>query len=320
MDLIYTNAERVDQGTLEAYALDLSFGAKENDFEITLDAASLLEYGAALYIEGTEYGGIVDGLKTQTKSQTITYFGRTWHGVMNSKVIEPDAGQAYLKVSGDANEVIASVLARLGLDDLFEASDEESGITISNYQFARYCFGYDGLISMLTANDAKLKIAWEDRKVRLSAVPIVDYASAPLDDDTAELSVEKHDKKVNHIICLGKGELTEREVHHFYIDKNGNVSDTQHYFGLDEYTAIYENTNAEDSEELISGGKARLRELRRNDKAEISAAEVEGVPFDIGDIVGATDLKTGISVSAAITQKIVRVQNGVVDIEHQTGG
>lgn len=320
MDLIYTDASREDIGALQAYALDLSFGAKENDFEITLSADFLLEYGAFIYIEGTEYGGIVDGLKTKTDSETITYIGRTWHGLINSKVIEPDAGAAYLKVSGDANEVIGFVLDRLGLGDLFEASEEESGITVNNYQFARYCFGYDGLIAMLTANNAKLHIAWENRKVRLSAVPIVDYANAPLDDDTAKLQIEKHDKKVNHIICLGKGELTEREVHHFYIDQFGQVSTAQYYTGIDEYTAIYENTNAEDTEELTDGGKARLRELQRIDKADISVPEIEGNPYDIGDIVGASNIKTGISVASAVSQKIVRIQNGVIDIEYQTGG
>ena len=38
MDLIYTNANRVDQGVLSAYSFDLSFGEKENDFEMTLGA------------------------------------------------------------------------------------------------------------------------------------------------------------------------------------------------------------------------------------------------------------------------------------------
>ena len=33
MDLIYTNANRVDQGVLLDYELDLAFGADENNFE-----------------------------------------------------------------------------------------------------------------------------------------------------------------------------------------------------------------------------------------------------------------------------------------------
>ena len=106
MDLIYTNSKLIDQGVLDNYAFDLSFGASENDFELTLGINPILESGAMTYIEGTEYGGIVDGRKTTTNGETITYVGRTWHGILNSKIIEPDTGEDYLVVSGDANEVM----------------------------------------------------------------------------------------------------------------------------------------------------------------------------------------------------------------------
>lgn len=320
MDLIYTNANRADQGTLKAYAFDLSFGAKENDFEVTLDAAFTLEFGAFVYMEGTEYGGIVDALKTSTDSKTVTYMGRTWHGVLNSKVIQPDSGEDHLIVSGDANEVLAFLIDRLGLGDLFTATETPSGITIKNHKFNRYCFGYDGIKAMLNEKGAKLKFVWENRSVRLYAEPITDYTKDPVDDDTATLSVEQYNKKVNHLICLGRGDLAAREVIHIYVDQFGRTGDTQYYFGLDEVTDVYENSNAEDTAALRSGGVSRLAELRNNDKAEISLAESAVVPYDIGDIVGASDIKTGVSVAAAVSQKIVRINNGVISTEYQTGG
>ena len=320
MDLIFTDSQRVEVGVFPAYALDLSFGAKENDFEITLADDYLLEYGAYIYFEGTEYGGIVDGLKARTDSRTITYCGRTWHGMLNSKVIEPDSGAAYLTVSGEANEVIGAVLTRLGLDDLFTASETASGITISNYQFARYIKGYDGLAAMLKANGAKLKLSWENKKVLLSAEPVRDYRETPLDDDDAVLDIERYQKTVNHLICLGKGELTERQIVHLYTDESGNIGTQQYYTGVDEITDIYENVNAEDITELTEGGEERFATLRSKDKAEVSVPEIDGIVYDIGDIVGARHLITGISVSATISQKIVKIQNGSVKIEHQAGG
>lgn len=320
MDLIYTDAERIDKGVLSAYAFDFSYGANasENDFNMTLGKSEAsLEFGAFIYMEGTEYGGTVDAKKTSTNAESVTYIGRTWHGILNSKVIQPDSGEDYFAVSGDANAIIATVIDRLGLSGLFSAVETESGVNISHYQFHRYCKGYDGLRAMLEANGAKLKIAWKDRAVYLSAVPIVDYTEAPIDGDTASLSVEQHYKKVNHLICLGKGNLAEREVVHLYADQFGNIVDTQYFTGLDEVSDVYDNSNTED---LRSDGIKRFKELRDSDKANISLTEKnDGLIYDIGDIVGATEIASGVSAAAAVSQKIVRINNGAVSIEYKTG-
>lgn len=321
MDLIFTNSKRVDQGVLTAYAFDLSFGAKENDFEMTLGAGeAVLEFGAFIYMEGAEYGGIVDALKTSTDSETITYMGRTWHGIINGKVIQPDPGANYLVVSGDANDVLGKMIARLGLSGLFVVVEESSGVNIAAYQFDRYCKGYDGIKKMLAANGAKLKIEWRDRAVLLSAVPIADYTEAPVDGDIATLTVEQHEKKVNHLICLGRGELAEREVIHLYVDQFGRIGSVQYYTGLDEIIDTYDNSNAESSAELREGGIERLTELRNIDKAEIALPETEGLSYDIGDIVGAAEMRSGVSVAAVVSQKIVRINNGAISTEYQTGG
>ena len=321
MDLIYTNANRVDQGVLPSHSFDLSYGAGENDFELTLGhGEAALEQGAYIYMEGTEYGGVVGAMKTSTDGQYITYNGRTWHGIINSKVIEPDPGEDYLVVSGDANELLAFLIARLGLSDLFVVSGEHSGITINRYKFHRYCKGYDGVRDMLGDNGAKLLITWQDCAVTLSAKPVVDYTADPLDSDSVSLTVEQHSQKVNHLICLGKGDLSEREVIHLYANENGAIVDTQHYTGLDEITDTYENANAESSEELRNEGISRFKKLRNTDSADISVTESSKILYDIGDIVGATELRTGIGVAAAVSQKIVKIKNGAVSIDYKTGG
>lgn len=316
MDLIYTNANRADQGILKTHAFDLSYGSAENDYELTLGADEpVLEYGAILYIEGTEYGGVVDAVKTSTNGDTITYKGRTWHGILNSKVIEPNTGESHLVVSGDANEILQSLIARLGLSDLFVAIENLSGVNIPEYKFNRYCKGYDGIRAMLAKNGAKLKIAWKGRCVYLSAEPITDYTDSPLDGDTATLTVEHHENKVNHLICLGRGELVEREIIHLYVDQFGRIGSVQYYTGLDEFTGTYENVN---SENLRADGIAKLTELNGTDKAEFAVAEGEGLSYDIGDIVGALEIKTGVKVAETVTQKIIKIKNGVVSTEYKT--
>ena len=150
----------------------------------------------------------------------------------------------------------------------------------------------------------------------LSAVPITDHTEAPVDGDIAALTVERHEQKVNHLVCLGRGELAEREVVHWYADQNGAIVETQHYTGLDEVADVYDNSNSDD---LASDGRKKLAELRDNDKAEIALNEDEERIYDIGDIVGASDVASGVSVVATVSQKIVKINNGAVSIEYKTG-
>lgn len=323
MDLIFTNANKIDQGTLLSYSLDLSFGedSSENDFELTLsNTEPALADRSVIYIEDTEYGGIVDGMRSNTETQTTTHIGRTWHGILNSKVIEPDPGENYLAVSGEANSVLSSLIDRMGLSGLFSAVEISSGVNIAKYQFPRYCMGYDGVRAMLAANGAKLKIRWEKRRVVLSAEPAADYTNDPIDGDIAPIVVERHGNKVNHLICLGRGELSEREVLHLYVDQFGRIGDTQVYTGLEEVTDVYDYSGVESLEELRKGGIKRLEELRDNDKIEVSIGEDSGVVYDVSDIITAKDNRTGNTAKARIVQKIVKINNGTVNIEYLTGG
>lgn len=317
MDLIYTDANRVDQGVLSAYAFDLSYGAAENDFELTISDTPSIDFAAFVYIEGTEYGGIVDYVKVGTGDETVTYGGRTWHGILNSKVLQPDTGDDYLIVSGEANSIIAAMIDRMELSSLFSATSVSSGITVAKYQFHRYCKGYDGLAAMLAANNAKLQIEWVGRNVVLSATPVCDYSGEGVDGDVATLSVESHHAKVNHLICLGAGELAERDVLHLYADEDGNIGYTQHYTGLEEYAETYENAV---TEQLESDAVERFKLLRNVDTAQADVSADSGVIYDIGDIVGATEYRTGISIAEKVTQKIVKIKNGAVDLTYTVGG
>ena len=323
MDLIYTNAKRVDLGVLLAHSLDLSFGTdvNENDFELTLGKSEpILEDGAVIYIDGTEYGGIVGGMRSSSTDEVRTHMGRTWHGILNGKVISPDPGADYLVVSGEANEVIGFMIERLGLGGLFKARTASSGIDIKKYQFARYVLGYDGLRAMLSSVSAKLKMAWSGTALELYAEPVVDYTDHPVDGDEATLTVERYGSKVNHLVCLGSGNLADRMVLDLYVDQFGRIGSTQYYTGLDEIADIYDFPNAASLEELRENGVKQLEALRNRDKVELTAHEGSGLEYDIGDIIGGTDTTTGNTASATVTQKIVNINNGVVSINYKTSG
>lgn len=318
MDLICANSSREDIGVIPDYDFDLAFGSDENDFELTVSRNDhCCEAGYYIYIEGTEYGGIVDAITSDTATENVTYSGRTWHGILNSKILCPDAGESYLTVSGDANTILGTLLSRMGLTALFSASAAPSGINVSGYQFARYVSGYDGIRQMLKSVSAKLRVAYSGGSVVLSAAPIVDYTQDGLDSDQLALKVKKTANKVNHLICLGSGELANRTVVHLYADASGNISQTQTFTGAAEYTAVYDYSNAEDTAELIKGGTERLKELLQQDDLSVDVNEVDD-PYDVGDIVGASDDVSGLTISVPVTKKIIRVQNGIISVDLET--
>ena len=319
MDLIYADENLNDIGVLKDFSFDLAFGNDENDFELTLDRSNhCCGAGYVIYIEGTEYGGIIDKLCVKSKTEEITYKGRTWHGVLENKVLAPDANTDYLTISGEANTILGKLISRLGLDNLFGADTESSGINISSYRFARYVCGYTGIRAMLQSANAKLKVAFKGKKVILSAVPLVDYSKdEQFDTDQMPLDITKVCKGVNHVICLGQGELKDRTVVHLYMDAKGNISQTKQTFtGVDEIMAVYENTSSSNTDELIKGGKEKLEKASSSVSYSLDA---EASTYDVGDIVSSKDIVTGISVNAPIVKKIVSIQKEQVDIEYKVG-
>lgn len=318
MDLIYANSRGEDIGVIHDYDLDLAFGTDENDFELSVSRDDhCCEAGYYIYIEGTEYGGVIDAITSDTAAEDVIYSGRTWHGILNSKILCPDAGENYLTVSGDANTIIATLLTRLGLTTLFRGASAPAGVAINNYQFERYVAGYDGIRAMLKNANAKLLVTCKGNFTELSAAPIVDYTQDGLDSDLLALAVKKTTNKVNHLICLGSGELANRTVVHLYADASGNISQTQTFTGTAEYTAVYDYSNAEDTAELIKGGTERLKELLQQDDLTVDVNEVDD-PYDVGDIVGASDDVSGLTISVPVTKKIIRVQNGIISVDLET--
>ena len=75
MDLIYTDASMKDLGSLQDFKMDLAFGIDENNFELSVSNTNhVCESGSVVYIEGTEYGGIVEGIRVETSEKKIVYY------------------------------------------------------------------------------------------------------------------------------------------------------------------------------------------------------------------------------------------------------
>jgi hypothetical protein len=319
MDLIYTDASMKDLGSLQDFKMDLAFGIDENNFELSVSSSNhVCESGSVVYIEGTEYGGIVEGIRVETSGEKIVYMGSTWHGLLESKIIEPDAGKDYLVLSGDANFVLAALIERMGLSELFAAKNEPSGLEIKNYSMNRYIEGYSGIKKMLATVNGKLKFRFAEGFVIVSAERLIDYSQDDeFDSDQIDFVIEKKFKPTNHMICLGKGELKDRTVIHLYADAKGNISHTQSLFGLDERTDTYDNANAESEEELEKGGIEALQTAWNEGELQLDLDATSS--YDIGDIVGAREIITGITMSKPIAQKIVTIERDIIKITHKVG-
>ena len=315
MVLVVHDPELGDVRELSDFTLDLAFGSDENAFELECDAAFAPEEGQFVFIDGAEYGGVVDEASYEAgrdASGTVTCKGRTWHGILAGKRLLPDEGSGYLAVSGKAGEVLASLIARMGLSDLFSAASDDSAVS---FTFDRFCDGYSGLGALAKANGRKVEMRRKSGKVELSMPPAVNYASK-VDSDLLDFTLTSVYRCVNHLVCAGTGELEERAVVHFYADSAGNVSHTQTLFGVDEICALYDYSNA-DEEKLEEEGKKKLKEYQTQGSVEVDAHD--DIDVDVGDVISARDNAHGRTVTATVAKKIVKVSRGVATYSYEVG-
>jgi len=252
MDLIFADVyegDLIDRGILHNYEYDFSFGEDDNDFELKIPlSGTRLAQGQVVYLNDTEYGGIIDAVKVDTANQMLIYSGRTWHGILEGKVLYPRKGEAYFTVEGEANSVLAELLERMNLiaGDLNEievqpsgvilgVSEEDSGIYVSasvQSDEGNYAHGYSFIRDLLYQFGAKPRLI----NGKLAAVPFVDYSN---DDDflaeTDQFTAKRVYNSLNHLHCMGQGEWGSRYEIDIYLDKNGGIlpfCKYPEYFGL----------------------------------------------------------------------------------------
>lgn len=325
MDLIYAKPDKTEVGVIQGFSLDLAFGYDENNFELTLPLSkNILAEGLLVYIDGTEYGGVVDSIKTDTKANTVIYKGRTWHGILENRIIEPPSGQDYRTVYGDANAVVWSVVNALGLGDIFERDTTSSGIQVASssapFRFDRYVPAYTALRMMLSQHSAKLRMRIDRKngKVKIGATRAIDWSyNEPISSDKSDFEIESNKRPVNHLICGGSGELRNREIIHLYADARGNISQRKTFSGIDEVAEFYDYNNAT-SEELLKSGTERLGDYQVSDSVKLTISP--DYDYEIGDIVTATDQRTGQSATTVISKIIVSATEDEIQITYDVGG
>lgn len=312
-DIVYTDEAGEDVGMIDAAEGDFSVG-EENTWQLAVSDSYPMSRGCYVYIDETEFGGVVDAIETESRGGTLTVSGRTWHGILASRVVCPPTGEGHAILSGDANACIAEALELCGAGEPFAAAGDESGVEVTGYTMPRYCDAYTGIAGMLASAGAYLSVTFRRGECTLAAAP-VEPASVYSEDIGLTL---KRQRAVNHLVCLGSGELAARDVVHLYADEQGRVSREQSIFGSAHVAEVYELSNAADETELVEMGTEQLASLQSPDTAEVDG-ELSG-DYRIGQTVTARDERRGAVAEQVVTQLIARVSGRSVTVESKVGG
>lgn len=306
---------------------DVDIGGS-NDFELVINRQNWngkIKKDCRVFVPGGEFGGMIGGITTSTSQDAIAYTGRTWRGMLDKKIIQPPEGEDYRAVSGELNAILGE-LVEPEFPGLFYAEKKSTGVSVRAYQFERYCTLLDGINKLLQSEKHRLEIMYiqgergEPGRVKISAAPIIDYSKEIelSQDNRLDFTMEERWDGVNHLICLGKGELKERTVLHLYVQKDGSIGKTPYYTGTAEITETYEYTSGEEAE-LENDGKKRLQELMNRKKFQMDVAAL-GLRVEIGDIIGGRDYLTGLSMQKPVTGKILTWKDGEEKLEYKIEG
>lgn len=283
-----------------------------------------MTYGNLVYVPDTEYGGIIGEILISTTLDYVELKGYTWRGRLAYKVIEPPSGSDYKVVSGELNSVLKSLIEP-EFGGLYVVSDEDTGVSVNNYQFDRYCTLLEGIAKMLKSVGYRLDIRHKREHgvpgyILVKAVPIVDYSQEIELSRDSGLNYTMEDKRdgVNHLIVTGKGELQERNVFHLYVWPDGSIKKTQYYKGFDEIVQVYENTSTE-TDQLEAQSVEKLTEWMSKKTFSMDVEKL-GINVSIGDVIGGRDYLTGMYALKPIENIVYSVVNGVESKEYELEG
>lgn len=158
-DIILANSDRKELGVIQNSNITVDVNGKY-EFSVQIARSNWyadLDLASYVYITGTEYGGIVGEVLTDTTLDYVELKGLTWRGRLQYKVIEPPSGSDYKTVSGELNQVMKTLIEP-EFDGLFKVSTANTGVSVKNYQFDRYCTLLGGLTKMLKSVGHRLQI------------------------------------------------------------------------------------------------------------------------------------------------------------------
>lgn len=321
-DVIIADGKLTPHASVSQVTLDWACGTDENDFELTIEdpSAPEIERGWYFWIDGSDVGGRIVDRRVAVSGgvSTATWIGQSWTGMLAAKILQPDANQDYLTVSGKLPDILKNLLKRIGLDSVFTV-DSSDASTLSNWMFQnpRYVDAYTGFRNLLASCGRRLDFQAKDNHILLGITP-VGIITNTIDSDLVDFKAETNRRAVNHLIGLGSQELKNRLVVNYFADATGMVSQTQTLVGADEVCATYDYSNA-DLSTLQSETKKHLQELQTGGSVEVSLSDEVGDGLRVDDKIVAADHASGVNVTAVVTKRIVKIDSGILASTFEVG-
>lgn len=322
VDVILADGKLTPHASVSQVTLDWACGTDENDFELTIEdpSAPEIERGWYFWIDGSDVGGRIVDRRVAVSGgvSTATWIGQSWTGMLAAKILQPDANQDYLTVSGKLPDILKNLLKRIGLDSVFTV-DSSDASTLSNWMFQnpRYVDAYTGFRNLLASCGRRLDFQAKDNHILLGITP-VGIIDNTIDSDLVDFKAETNRRAVNHLIGLGSQELKNRLVVNYFADATGVVSQTQTLVGADEVCATYDYSNA-DLSTLQSETKKHLQELQTGGSVEVTLSDEVGDGLRVDDKIVATDHASGVNVTAVVTKRIVKIDSGILASTFEVG-
>lgn len=263
-----------DYVILDNPVADISVG-DDNTFQI--QTTTKVKPRSLVGVPGTPFGGIVDEVESSSNSPEYTLKGRTWPGVLSDCVVIPPAGKTNLTVSGTFGSCAKAILSAANWPFDVQWKDEMNevyDVTINRFVTAKDAI--DTLMSVIrksyNLHETKgYEITTSKQTFSLSPVFHAYGISTMVivsGYDGVQVTRTETTPSVNHLIGLGSGEGTARQICHRYIGEDGEITSTKYYTGPDERTAIYDINNDSGSK-LIADTEKKLKEYIKPDIVEI---------------------------------------------------
>ncbi len=280
---IYTTPSKTeDWVVLDNPVADISIGT-DNTFQI--QTPTEVKPRSLMEIPGTLFGGIVDEVSKNSDSPDYTLKGRTWPGVLSDCVVIPPSGKTNLTVSGTISSCVVQILSASGwpFGTSFTTDDTKR---LSNITIDRFVTAKDAIDKIMQlAGGGGYEIATD--KNGLSYPVLTSYWSSSVDiapGGGVQVTRTETTPAVNHLIGLGAGEGTAREICHRYVGENGEITSTKYYTGADERTATYD-INHDSGDKLIADTEKKLKEYVKPDTVELKMPDSLDLGIHIGSHV-----------------------------------
>lgn len=318
--------------------LDEESTIDNNDFELELMPAHFNEYdiqkGDWLYIANSEWGGQVTRVKNSGNSVFVG--GPNFRGLMTKRIIPPNftvSFGSYLNVDLELNEALKFLYEyqpnhTSSRVPYFTFSDVNTGVKLKDtFRFEQYL---KAVTKRLKRLGYRLQITHdyltEDKLLVVSAEKIIDYSDYDFYNEDSRVkitSTSDETKEKKYLICLGKGELSEREVV-VLVKENGVVKvvndlTSEKYKDFLTDTELYDFSSAESTQELIKGGTERLLE-DCSLVEEVNLDLRDDVEYFLGDIIGGYDEVTNIKVKQSVIKKELNINSNGLKISYKLGG